>query len=266
MQHIGIVYFSGTGNTWRVAEQYANALAAQQHEAELLPVESLDTSERCEALAAYDLLGVGYPIHFWRAPRPVTELFERLPRSGGQPVFLFATAQFDVGAAFDLARGALERKGYAVLHEARYYTGCDYYFSAKARQLSDEQIARQFAWIETDVREAVGDILAGRERRARASDVGRVALSGLGWRAYRAALPWLIRSWRADERCTRCGLCERACPTHNIRVSDGGVTFDRKCVLCLRCLGACPSEAIQFGKLTAKMGRYLAPGFRRTLP
>lgn len=266
MQQVGIVYFSGTGNTWRVAEQYANALAAQQHKAGLLPVESLDTPERCEALAAYDLLGMGYPIHFWRTPRLVTELFEHLPRSQGQPVFLFATAQFDVGAAFDLARGALERKGYAVLHEARYYTGCDYYFSAKARQLSNEQIARQFAWIEADVREAVGDILGGRERHIYASDLQRIAFSGLAWRAYRAALPRLIRSWRADERCTRCGLCERACPTHNIRVSDGGVTFGRECILCLRCLGICPAEAIQFGALTRKMGRYLAPGFHRTLP
>ena len=43
--------------------------------------------------------------------------------------------------------------------------------------------------------------------------------------------------------CTRCGTCEKICPTDAIRVKDGAVTTDaEKCILCMACTAACPQK------------------------
>ncbi len=50
-----------------------------------------------------------------------------------------------------------------------------------------------------------------------------------------------------DEKCTRCGLCVRICPTRIFDSSEGGLPVARhaeECVLCGQCLCACPADAI----------------------
>ena len=53
------------------------------------------------------------------------------------------------------------------------------------------------------------------------------------------------------EKCTYCGLCARACPTHAI-----GVIKDKKfwqldlskCIFCARCEDVCPTKCLKLGK------------------
>ena len=48
------------------------------------------------------------------------------------------------------------------------------------------------------------------------------------------------------ERCIRCGLCVRACPTGAIRLGERGPDIDRAlCTLCGECVRRCPTRAIQ---------------------
>lgn len=266
MDHtIAIAYLSGTGNTWKVADQYRQAFATLGRTVTLLPIESLATPESREALAEYEVLGLGFPVHCWNTPRFVARFIDDLPRSAGQPMFLFATAQYGVGGAFDWARDHLGRRGYAVLHEARYYTGCDYYFSAPARALTEREIAKKFDWLRIDVKEAAIEITHGHERHIYAGDTARWLLSGVAWRLYRLGCLQMHRLLSADERCTRCGLCAATCPTDNIRVIETGVTFDKRCTACLRCLSVCPVQAIQLTRWTRTIGRYLAPGYAEVI-
>ncbi|MHA1112848.1 MAG: EFR1 family ferrodoxin, partial [Promethearchaeota archaeon] len=65
--------------------------------------------------------------------------------------------------------------------------------------------------------------------------------------------------YRADENCTRCGLCATVCPVNNITLTADGVGFGDKCILCLRCIHQCPVEAIQLGKLTVGKFRWRGP-------
>ena len=53
-----------------------------------------------------------------------------------------------------------------------------------------------------------------------------------------------IRLEKVEEKCTKCGVCKRVCPTQVTEVydkKDGDVTTSN-CLLCLRCVEMCPYE------------------------
>lgn len=50
-------------------------------------------------------------------------------------------------------------------------------------------------------------------------------------------------SWKESD-CINCGVCEKACRTNAITISDGKISVDEsKCNFCGRCVKACPTEA-----------------------
>jgi ferredoxin-type protein NapH len=54
----------------------------------------------------------------------------------------------------------------------------------------------------------------------------------------------VLRLNKVEEKCTKCGICKRVCPTQVTEVYDkksGDVTTS-KCIMCLRCIEMCPYE------------------------
>ncbi|WP_446776238.1 EFR1 family ferrodoxin, partial [Macellibacteroides fermentans] len=62
----------------------------------------------------------------------------------------------------------------------------------------------------------------------------------------------------ATDSCISCGLCEKACPVHNIRVVDKPV-WGEFCTSCLACYHVCPQQAVQYGKATRNKHQYFNP-------
>ena len=54
----------------------------------------------------------------------------------------------------------------------------------------------------------------------------------------------LTRLTKNQEKCTRCGVCKRVCPTEATDVYDkkGGDVTESRCILCARCVELCPYE------------------------
>jgi polyferredoxin len=53
-----------------------------------------------------------------------------------------------------------------------------------------------------------------------------------------------VRLEKVEEKCTKCGICKRVCPTQVKEVYDekGGDVTTSNCLLCLRCVEMCPYE------------------------
>lgn len=61
------------------------------------------------------------------------------------------------------------------------------------------------------------------------------------------------------DRCTSCGRCEKACPTHTISIDDHAHpqwSHDGRCLSCFACYHHCPHHAIEYGRRTRKKGQY----------
>ncbi len=63
-----------------------------------------------------------------------------------------------------------------------------------------------------------------------------------------------VRLDKVEEKCTKCGVCKRVCPTQVTEVyekQDGDVTTSQ-CILCLRCVEMCPQEGCLRFKVAGK--------------
>jgi ferredoxin-type protein NapH len=72
-----------------------------------------------------------------------------------------------------------------------------------------------------------------------------------------------VRLEKAEEKCTKCGVCKRVCPTQVIEVYEkkGGDVTTSQCLLCLRCVEMCPeNDCLKFkvaGKTVCKSSNWL---------
>ena len=47
-----------------------------------------------------------------------------------------------------------------------------------------------------------------------------------------------------EEKCTKCGICKRVCPTQVTEVyeKNGGDVTHSNCIICIRCVEMCPNK------------------------
>ncbi|NLE03563.1 MAG: 4Fe-4S binding protein [Crenarchaeota archaeon] len=81
-----------------------------------------------------------------------------------------------------------------------------------------------------------------------------------------------VKLEKIEEKCTKCGICKRVCPTQVTEVYEnkGGDVTTSKCLLCLRCVEMCPYEdCLQFkfaGKTVFKSRNWLDNEIRENNP
>jgi ferredoxin len=72
-----------------------------------------------------------------------------------------------------------------------------------------------------------------------------------------------VRLDKAEEKCTKCGICKRVCPTQvkEIYEQKSGDVASSQCIFCLRCVEMCPNEdCLKFkfaGKTVCKSRNWL---------
>ena len=62
-----------------------------------------------------------------------------------------------------------------------------------------------------------------------------------------------IRSETDREKCVKCGICVRECPTGSIDKEDPSLV-DNSCIACMRCISLCPQGAKGLNPLVRKIG------------
>ncbi len=58
-------------------------------------------------------------------------------------------------------------------------------------------------------------------------------------------IPMTDKSITVSDKCTGCGICEKVCPVHNIRMRDQRPSWSHHCEMCFACDEWCPEGAIQ---------------------
>ncbi len=237
---IGLFYFSGTGNTQAVAKLFANEFHESSAKVDIIKIEDILKSKRTPETRQYDMIGIGYPVHAFNAPRIIFNFIKTLPLSQQKKTFLFKTAgdHFIMGGATSMLRGRLKEKGYEVFHESLLVMPANILIKYDDR-FSKQLCNRAISLVKTACNEILSEEVS-LQKNSLPLRVFAKAVSGLENFGSR----FLKLHFKVKKSCSLCGSCVKRCPMGNIRKSDDKISFGWNCLICMRCFYLCPSKAI----------------------
>lgn len=260
-----MIYFTGTGNSRRIALLAAETLASRGLDAAAVSIE--DPRSRAAA-GECDLLGVVFPVHAFGVPLMMDRFLSKMPGMPGRAALVIsvhgntASLRGHEGNAVYQASGILRRKGYDVIGGTS--VGMPVNFVVAVRPPAEEA-ARE---METRAREHISyfidEVMTGQRPQGEVWTPIRMLCSFLH-SLFRWGVRWcnpMNRLRRVDDSCTGCGTCESICPEGNIRVYQGRPRWGGRCSLCLRCINLCPEDAIQTPTGTRRRPRYSEASLR----
>jgi ferredoxin/flavodoxin len=244
-----VIFYSVTGTVRRVAQRIAEGLEAVgievvEHDLRRGPVP--DTAD-------FDIIGIGFPVHYFRPAAPAIEALASLGRLDGRSAFVFVVHGTYRGFALNQARAALRRTGAAEIGvftcygDDRFlgYTRRGYEFSPDHPTSRELAAAFEFG---RGLAAAHDAPRPGRQPAPEPPDPRPGIVYAIEWSAFSPQLIRTIysRAFRADRtRCTSCGRCARVCPSGNITWEKGErPAWGRNCVGCFACTEGCPEAAV----------------------
>ena len=247
MQSAVIYYFTGTGNTLALV----NAAKASL-ESEGMTVSTVNVAGAVEFVQA-DLVGVFLPVYSFGPPRIIHRFLRRLITGGGTPAFVVANAGENAGLAAEVVSHALQEKGYSVRQAYAVTMPSNYILGREA--IDDAAATEIIAKAVAEVKARTGE-LHDLSSEIKVSSGGSPFARLAHW-AFLKGLPYMVRFYRYNEKCTGCGACVEICPMGTITLgANERPVWQRGCEHCLRCVNHCPYDAIEVGRLTRGKRRY----------
>lgn len=257
-----IAYFSGTGNTERVAREIGKRLESLGHTTILGTTEDL-TIVNMEDVA----LGIGFPSYGLACPAIMERFVENLPQATRPaPAFVFSTHAWSSGNALTvMAEKLLKKNIHTVAWEAFKCpsNGARTFFAP------EHFMYRKMVTVDPDLPVRL-DAFTGKINGKLAifakkpfSDIGKKTMGNrlMGLFAKHVMEGRMYRDFKVlEDKCIGCGRCVQECPDSNLAMENGKAKFLRgtDCLRCMRCISLCPVDAILFGERSRGKGRYTA--------
>ncbi len=247
-----IFYFTGTGNSLKVAKDIAASLG----DTDLVQISRKNLEKA--ATTCEGPVGFVFPVYYGGLPHMVREFAGRLRIGPSSYVFAVATYGGAAGIAFQQLGGALLQNG-SRLHACFGVAmpgNCQVLYPPNPEKKQQERFS------------AEADSVAAIARRVR-------EMEEVPCKRPNALVAWFFslmygrlkptdrdRHFWTDDRCSGCGTCTRICPAGNITLEDERPRWHQQCEFCLACMQWCPQEAIQYDRKTITRGRYHHPDIR----
>lgn len=247
-----VIYFSGTGNSRKVAAMLCGADERMINVAEF-KAETLDTDGEERIIWVF-------PVYAWGVPAIVRSMIGSVRlTSDGVPQFMVCTCGDDIGLTHMQWRRLIRRRGwrgvatFSVQMPNTYVTLPG--FDTDRSEVVAEKLSR--------LPERIEDISRAIRHHARIDDVTPGIVPGIKSRILRPLFNAFLmspRPFRSTSDCIGCGKCVKACPVGNIILApDGNPVWGKNCQMCLACYHVCPSHAVAYGWLTKNKGQYSGP-------
>lgn len=262
---VALRYFTGTGNSRRIAETCAAAFAEAGRVCDVSAVPAGGPPAPGAEAACFV-----FPVYSLDLPRIARAYLEGLPgRSPGEPMLpalLLVTGGDADDCGWSLVEGSriLGERGYDVRYTDIVTMPNNW--SPFTAVPDTVEAAAILAAGEASAATAARAFLSG-ERHSRALSLGKFGTLGsmLIRSAFRLGVRRLWAHFKTDENCDSCGLCAASCPTLSLAMAGGRPRWSAGCEQCMRCYNLCPRRAIH--QLEAigqgsRRGRYMEPHFR----
>lgn len=252
---IGIIYFSGTGNSRWIARSCQKELTKQRVEVVCISVEEGEDRVR-KAFEDSDKLIVVYPVYGSDMPKILKRSLLKLNSDRMKETMLLCTQLSFSGDANVYLAKLLKKNGIDVVIDGEFPMAnnlCTPIFIKKP--MSGEELVENLRESRGKVDRLIKEFLHG-ERDIRRLTLGD-RLGGTSQRVFfNSGYPFYRRLFTTNERCTKCGYCEKICPSRGVSVDHRGVKWNKKCIFCARCYNYCPVDGINMMKATEDRDRF----------
>jgi len=243
---ICIFYFSGTGNTEIITNLLQKELSNLNADVIVMKIETIIKKKIRINTEKFDLIGIGYPIHAFNAPKIVYNFVHQLEFGKGKKAFTFRSSgdPFLNGGSTKMLRNHLEKKGFDVFNENLSIMPTNVFL-----QFNDNLNKQLYQLAQIRIKKLAQDIMK-RKVFLQRNNIILTFISTLFSFMESTGAKWLGKFMKISDSCIKCFKCVRNCPTGNIIVTDDGgndtIKFDTSCNLCMRCIYKCPTNAIHF--------------------
>ena len=224
-----IFYFTSTGNCLSVAKKIGGTLVSIPQIFNRLQPEYRD-----------DKIGVIFPIYGFGTPKMVEKFLIEV-KLIAKYTFIIGTYGNLPGAAMLNVQKLANLHGYkfdyaeSLLMVDNYLPGFD--IKDQIAKLPEKKTDKNLARI-------VSDIHAGKQLQATAGVTWRIATTMIKFGKKIILGAGQCKNYIIDDKCVKCGVCSKVCPSGNIKVRDNNVIFGDNCEACEGCVHLCPKNAI----------------------
>jgi ferredoxin len=225
-----IYYFTGRGNSLRVANELAKRLGDTETRFMRMEEGTIGTS--------VERIGIITPVIDFGIPSYVKRFIKSMNCSGTKPyVFAIVTCGGMPCASSLQLKKCLKRQGFEPDSDFLFKFGLEQYTDNAWNKMMDEMASVIQA---KTVKPFVGIPLKDRLLTALANPLARMMIPGDD------------RKFHVNESCNGCGICKKICLVDNIKIIDKKPVWLHKCEQCAACFGWCPKKAIYGTNLAAK--------------
>ena len=255
-----VVYYSATGSTKKIAKAIHRGMKGALEVCDIASIKKINPAE----MEKYDLIAVGAPIWYFRAPANIMLFIQNMPRLENKLSFAFCSHGSAPAGFMRAIVRALQRKGLTVIGWNDWYGSVSQviympkpYFTDGHPDEIDLGEAEQFGreMVERAQRIKAGEIdLIPEIPKGRVDPLFRVVKMGpvpsstdTGAGGEPSPAPQSKRKINI-EKCIypQCTACVDNCPTNTIDFSVSPPVFKDTCLECSLCQRICSLEAVEY--------------------
>ena len=248
-----IIYFSATGNSKYVAERIAKTLK----DTAISIVDCIEKETYDFTISDGEKIGIVSPTYAWKLPLIVEEFLSRFHVSIQVTTYVFFVATYGTtpGQTGYFTQKLLVDNKIAL--SAAYGVKMPDNWTPTFDLSNSEKVKKINISAEKYINKILKQIEAEKEGNFQFPRTPHFT-DEIAAKQYEKMRE--TKHFNVEDTCIGCGLCQRKCPAHVIRLEDGKPVWKAdKCYMCLGCLHRCPAFSIQYEERTKSHGQYLNP-------
>jgi len=233
-------YFSGTGNSKKVAELFCQEMDAACHSIE----EDIDFGELIDA---NEVIGFCYPVYMSRVPRIMREFVDmHMDKLGGKKLVVFCTQLLLSGDGARAFAALFPKNHVEVVYAEHFFMRNNVSNVLILPMSSDKGIERCVVRARRKVQTVCRDI-KNRKVKRRGFNVVSQGLGLIQGVFLNTVEKMANDSVKITDNCTNCRICVTVCPMQNLAFENERIAHKHNCTMCYRCINKCPEKAITTG-------------------
>jgi len=240
-----VFYFSGTGNSLKVAKNLAK---------ELDDCEIISMTKSYNLTKEYDRIGFVYPVYFWGMPKRVIEFIKNMNFDNNKNTYYYSIATY----------GGLAGNAVYQLYELL--------FNRHNIKLNYGRTLKMFAnyIVAYNMSENIEKVTASSDKKLvsiinsikikKSNSINKLTkiFNSIN-KDFVEKVSNMDKGFTVNNNCINCSICEKVCPVKNIEIIGKKPQYKHHCEQCVACIQFCPQKAINYSNVTQNRRRYTNP-------